>query len=203
MTSHSLPNAVSTMSSEDFEPPCEGDTSGFDAVSGEDESSSAGDSSCWPCCFLAFCFSFLALLAAALAAASSSSAISCCRAVSAEASVLSSEPGTYAKDSKAGQKAGMAVVFHLVAELKRSHLQPCPTRTNKPLQTCYLQDWVGHLGFDKSRSGLRPRQQMPYCMTVQLSLTLLYSNPAGLVLVPRLSLRLLRDQITTASTSPI
>ena len=88
------------MTSEECEPPCEGEPSGLDAVSGDDESSSEGDSDCCPCCFLAFCFSLLALLAAALAAASSSSAISCCKAVSAEASVLSTEPESYAKDNK-------------------------------------------------------------------------------------------------------
>ena len=93
-----------TTTSEECEPPCEGDPSGFETESGENESSSEGDSDCCPCCFLAFCFSFLALLAAALAAASSSSAISCCKAVSAEASVLSTEPESYAKGDKVDHK---------------------------------------------------------------------------------------------------
>ncbi|KAA6418654.1 MAG: hypothetical protein FRX49_11307 [Trebouxia sp. A1-2] len=113
-------------------------------VSGEDEPSSEWDSDCWPCCFLSFCFSFLALLAAALAAASSSSAMSCCKAVSAEASVLSTEPEPCAKDDKVDCKPCMAAAMHLVADFRTQDLQRCMTRTYQP-HPCYLQDWAGGL----------------------------------------------------------
>lgn len=76
-----------------------------------------------------------------------------------------------------------------MAELQKWSLQPCPNRTDKPPKSYSKLGWQ-LVCFDKCRPRWRPRQQTPFCMTMQLSLTLLYSNAAGIVMVPRLSFAL-------------
>ena len=64
------------------------------------------------------------------------------------------------------------------------HINPTP-------ESCYLKDWVGDLCVLASPDvSLRPRQQTPLCMTTQLSSTLLYSDAASMVMVPKLSVAL-------------
>ena len=93
------------------------------------------------------------------------------------------------------------ILKHRVCSPAQPHVNPTP-------ESCYLKDWVGDLCVLASPDvSLRPRQQTPLCMTAQLSSTLLYSNAAGMIMVPKLSFALTANyhspRNTTARTSPI